>query len=101
MTNDWRATNDRLQQQVDELSEIVDLLQRAVAALQADPPAAPEHTLVEPESCERAAWATSGSLDQTIGPRDLHPSMPLTEGTWRHLLKLAGGAAVAGVAGTG
>ena len=92
MTDELKAVNDQLQQQVDELSEMVDLLQRAVAALQNDPSPV--------QKSPDLALVTDDAGDERLTPRDLHPAAPVTERTRRHLLKLAGGAAVAAVAGT-
>jgi len=92
MTDELKAVNDQLQQQVDELSEMVDLLQRAVASLQND------ESSPQLESRE-LELVTSTSSEERLTPRDLHPSAPVTERTRRHLLKMAGGAAVAAVAG--
>ena len=92
MTDELKAVNDQLQQQVDELSEMVDLLQRAVASLQNDA-SSPKQDFGE------LALVTNDSGEEPLTPRDLHPSAPLTERTRRHLLKMAGGAAVAAVAG--
>jgi hypothetical protein len=81
MTEELQVSSEQLQQQVDELSAMVDLLHRAVAALQT---AAPEE---RPASI--AVRAGGDSAAQPITPRDLHPSVPLTENSRRRLLELA------------
>ena len=92
MVEELRESNERLQQQVDELSDMVDLLHRAVAALQVDPP-------VRQEPHQLALVANDSADEEPLTPRELHPSAPVTERSRRHLLKMAGGAAVAAVAG--
>lgn len=92
MTDELTAASDDLQRQVDELSEMVDLLQRAVAALQGDSNPARE-------ADEFALLANRAGDEEVLTPRELHPSAPVTERSRRHVLKLAGGAAVAAVAG--
>ena len=91
MVDELRESNERLQQQVDELSDMVDLLHRAVAALQGDP-------AVRQEPHQLALVANDAADEEPLTPRDLHPSAPVTERSRRHLLTMAGGAAVAAVA---
>ena len=90
MKETLQASNERLQQQVDELSAMVDLLHRAVGALQATAPRDQVRSMPDP-------WAP-GAVETRLTARDLHPSAAPTDASRRHLLKLAGGAAVGDVA---
>ena len=90
MNEEFQGANERLQQRVDELSAMVDLLHRAVGALQTTAPRDQIRSMPDP-------WAPGGE-EPRLTPRDLHPSAPPTDASRRHLLKLAGAAAMGDVA---